>query len=192
MLPQIELKHLVLGSASPRRNILLREAGFTFEVLTADMDESFPKHLKAAAIPEYLSKMKADFLASSLSDKQLLITADTIVWHSNKAMNKPSCYAEACEMLHRLSGKKHEVYTGVTLTNATKQLTFSVCTKVWFKTLSIEEIEFYVNQYKPYDKAGSYGAQDWIGLVGIQRIDGSYFNVMGLPVKELYEHLIDF
>jgi len=189
MLPHIAIHDLVLGSASPRRKALLKDAGFEFDTIIADIEEHFSEDLKAQEIPLYLSKLKADHLIKSLGINQILITADTIVWLDNKALNKPSDYKDACRMLNELSGKQHEVFTGVSITSHKKQVSFYVCTTVYFKTLTEEEIEFYVTNYKPYDKAGAYGAQDWIGLVAIEKLEGSYFNVMGLPIKELYEHL---
>lgn len=192
MLPHLSVHDLVLGSASPRRKALLKEAGFDFDIITADIEENFSDDLKAEEIPIYLSKLKANHLIKSLGINQILITADTIVWLNNKALNKPADYADACRMLSELSGKQHEVFTGVSITSHKKQVSFFVRTAVFFKELSQEEIEYYVNNYKPYDKAGAYGAQDWIGLVAVEKIDGSYFNVMGLPIKELYEHLKNF
>lgn len=192
MLPNIELKNIVLGSASPRRKALLKEAGFDFETVTADIEEAFPDELKAHEIPVYLSKLKADHLIKSLGKNKILITADTIVWLDNKALNKPADYADACRMLNVLSGKTHEVFTGVSITSHTKQCSFFVRTAVTFKALSKEEIVYYVTHHKPYDKAGAYGAQDWIGLIAVEKIEGSYFNVMGLPVKELFEQLSNF
>lgn len=192
MLPNLNIRDLVLGSASPRRKALLKEAGFNFDVITADIEEDFPSDLKAQEIPLFLSKLKADYLIKKLDVNQILITADTIVWLNNKALNKPVDFEDACRMLQELSAKQHEVFTGVSITSHKKQTSFFVRTVVFFKPLTQEEIEFYVTNYKPYDKAGAYGAQDWIGLVGVEKIEGSYFNVMGLPVKELYEHLKDF
>lgn len=192
MLPHLAIHDLVLGSASPRRKTLLKEAGFEFDTITADIEEHFSDDLKAQEIPLYLSKLKADHLIKSLGINQILITADTIVWLNNKALNKPSDFKDACRMLNDLSGNVHEVFTGVSITSHKKQVSFFVRTAVYFKTITQEEIEFYVNNYKPYDKAGAYGAQDWIGLVAVEKLEGSYFNVMGLPIKELYEHLKDF
>jgi septum formation protein len=192
MLPHLAIHDLVLGSASPRRKALLKEAGFEFDTITADIEEHFSDDLKAQEIPLYLSKLKADHLIKSLGINQILITADTIVWLNNKALNKPSDFKDACRMLNDLSGNVHEVFTGVSITSHKKQVSFFVRTAVYFKTITQEEIEFYVNNYKPYDKAGAYGAQDWIGLVAVEKLEGSYFNVMGLPIKELYEHLKDF
>jgi len=192
MLPNLSIHNLVLGSASPRRQALLKEAGFTFEVITSDIEEDFDENLKAHEIPLFLSKLKANHLIKNLSNHKILITADTIVWHNHKALNKPIDFNDAIRMLTALSGQQHEVFTGVSITSHQKQVSFYVRTAVTFKTLSQEEIEFYVSNFKPFDKAGAYGAQDWIGLVAVEKIDGSYFNVMGLPVKELFEHLKEF
>ena len=192
MLPHLAIHNLVLGSASPRRQALLKEAGFDFDTITADIEEDFSEDLKGHEIPLYLSKLKANHLIKRLGVNQILITADTIVWLNNKALNKPNDFVDACRMLNELSGKQHEVFTGVSITSHQKQVSFFVRTAVYFKTLTQEEIEFYVSNYKPYDKAGAYGAQDWIGLIAVEKLEGSYFNVMGLPVKELYEHLKDF
>lgn len=184
--------NLILASKSPRRQFLIKELGLDFEILTKDVDESFPKKLKGKNIALYLSKKKAEAFRNELKPNDLLITADTIVWINNKVLNKPSDFMEAVKMLKLLSGKMHTVYTGVTLMSALKQKTFFAETKVFFKKLSEKEIDFYVTNYKPYDKAGAYGAQEWIGYVGVKKIIGSYFNVMGLPVKELYEELVKF
>lgn len=184
--------NLILASKSPRRQFLIKELGLDFEILTKDVDESFPKKLKGKNITLYLSKKKAEAFRNELKPNDLLITADTIVWINNKVLNKPSDFMEAVKMLKLLSGKMHTVYTGVTLMSALKQKTFFAETKVFFKKLSEKEIDFYVTNYKPYDKAGAYGAQEWIGYVGVKKIIGSYFNVMGLPVKELYEELVKF
>lgn len=192
MLPNLSIHNLVLGSASPRRKALLKDAGFDFEIITADIEENFSDDLKAQEIPIFLSKLKADHLIKNLPDNKILITADTIVWYDNKALNKPVDFSDAVRMLKELSGQKHEVFTGVCITSYQKQVSFFVRTVVTFKSLSDEEIEFYVSNFKPYDKAGAYGAQDWIGLVGVEKIEGSYFNVMGLPVNELFEHLKAF
>jgi septum formation protein len=192
MLPNLAIHNLVLGSASPRRQALLKEAGFNIDTITSDIEEDFSEDLKAQEIPLFLSKLKADHLIKKLGVSQILITADTIVWLNNKALNKPNDYEDACRMLNELSGKQHEVFTGVSITSHKKQVSFFVRTAVYFKTLTQEEIEFYITNYKPYDKAGAYGAQDWIGLIAVEKLEGSYFNVMGLPVKELYEHLKDF
>ena len=197
--------HIILASKSPRRQFLLKELGLDFEVRTKDTDESFPKKLKGKQIALYLSKKKAEAFKGELKPNDLLITADTIVWINNKVLNKPADYKEAVKMLKILSGKMHLVYTGVCIgcysplqgggsrpagPGDVKFKTFVSETKVFFKKLTSAEIDFYVTNYKPYDKAGAYGAQEWIGYVGVEKIIGSYFNVMGLPVKELYEELM--
>jgi septum formation protein len=184
--------HVILASKSPRRRFLLKELGLNFEIRTKDVDESFPKNLKGKQIALYLCKKKAEAFKSELKPNDLLITADTIVWIGNKVLNKPADHNEAVKMLKHLSDKMHIVYTGVSIATTMKQKTFFAETKVFFKKLSPKEIDFYVSNYKPFDKAGAYGAQEWIGYVGVKKIIGSYFNVMGLPVKELYEELMRF
>lgn len=183
---------LLLASKSPRRQYLLTELGLTFEVKTKEVDESFPEHLKAQEIPLYLCKKKADAFDEELSENTIVITADTIVWIDNQVLNKPENYEDAVRMLKLLSGKKHEVYTGVCLKSSSKVKVFYAKTDVYFKALSDEEINYYITNYNPYDKAGAYGAQEWIGYIAVEKIIGSYFNVMGLPVKELYEELMAF
>ena len=196
--------NVILASKSPRRQFLIKELGLPFEIRTKETDESFPKKLKGKQIALYLCKKKAEAFRSELKPNDLLITADTIVWIGNKVLNKPKNYKEAVKMLRILSGKMHTVYTGVCIgcyspfqggvrrTGDVKLNAFTVSTKVFFKKLTPGEIDFYVTNYKPYDKAGAYGAQEWIGYVGVKKIIGSYFNVMGLPVKELYEELRRF
>jgi septum formation protein len=183
---------IVLASKSPRRQFLVKELGLDFELRTLDVDESFPESLIREQIPLYLSEHKASAFHSDLAEGELLITADTIVWINNKVMNKPADRAEAIAMLTELSGHKHEVFTGVCLMTKYKKVTFFDTTDVYFKELSPAEIEYYVDNYEPYDKAGAYGAQEWIGYVAVEKIVGSYFNVMGLPVHKLYEHLSKF
>lgn len=182
----------ILASKSPRRQFLLKELGLNFEVKTKEVDESFPEHLKAQEIPLYLCEKKAEAFDEELSDNTVVITADTIVWVDGQVLNKPEDFNDAVRMLKLLSGKMHEVYTGVCLRSKSKVKSFYALTKVYFKPLTQAEIEFYITHYKPFDKAGSYGAQDWIGLVAVERIEGTYFNVMGLPMKELYEELNAF
>ncbi len=183
---------LLLASKSPRRQYLLKELGLDFEVRIKEVDESFPEQLKAAEIPLYLCEKKADAFDEELTDNTIVITADTIVWINGHVLNKPQNYDDALRMLQLLSGKMHEVYTGVCLKSKHKTTSFVALTKVYFKELSLEEIEFYIGNYKPYDKAGAYGAQEWMGYIAIDRIEGTYFNVMGLPVRELYEALLKF
>lgn len=183
---------LILGSASPRRQELLKSLGFDFLIKPTHADEAFPSDLKAQEIPIYLAEKKADAYPDELKETEILITSDTIVWCDGKVLNKPVNFLEGKQMLETLSGKMHEVYTAVCLKSGNKQTTFFDVSKVYFKKLKTEEIEYYLTNFSPYDKAGGYGVQDWIGYIGIDKIDGSFYNVMGLPVKELYEELIKF
>ena len=183
---------LILGSASPRRQELLKSLGFDFLVRPTHADESFPPDLVAQEIPLYLAEKKADAYEEVLKETDLLITADTIVWCEGKVFNKPATFVEGKKMLETLSGKMHEVFTAVCLKGANKQTTFFDVSKVYFKKLKTEEIEYYLTNFSPYDKAGGYGVQDWIGYIGIDKIEGSFYNVMGLPVKDLYEELVKF
>jgi septum formation protein len=184
---------LILGSASPRRQELLKSLGFEFLNKPVKVDESeWPNDLLAQEIPIYLAEKKADAYDEVLKETDLLITADTIVWCEGRVFNKPSNFAEGKKMLESLSGKMHEVFTAVCLKSANKQTTFFDVSKVYFKNLKSEEIEYYLTNFSPYDKAGGYGVQDWIGYIGIDKIEGSFYNVMGLPVKELYEELVKF
>jgi septum formation protein len=184
--------HFILASKSPRRQFLLNDLGLHFEVATKEVDESFPADLKAEQIPLYLSEKKANAFDEELNDSTVVITADTIVWIDNQVLNKPENFEDAVRMLKLLSGKMHEVFTGVCIKSKNKTKTFYAATKVYFKTLTDYEIEYYVNNFHPYDKAGAYGAQEWIGYIAVEKIEGSYFNVMGLPLKELYEELLKF
>jgi septum formation protein len=182
----------ILASKSPRRQYLLKDLGLNFEIRTKDVDESFPEQLQAQQIALYLAEKKAKAFEDGLTDQTIVITSDTIVWIENQVLNKPVDKADAIRMLQLLSGKMHEVYTGVCLKSKHKTESFFACTKVYFKPLSLQEIEYYVSNYNPYDKAGAYGAQEWIGYIAVEKIEGSYFNVMGLPLKELYEYLLNF
>jgi len=183
---------IILGSGSPRRQELLKSLGFEYRLMPINADESFPSDLQAQEIPLYLAEKKADAFPDELKENELLITADTIVWCEGKVLNKPANFKEGKIMLETLSGKMHEVFTGVCLKSANKQTVFFDASKVYFKPLKNEEIEYYLTNYNPYDKAGGYGVQDWIGYIGIDKIEGSFYNVMGLPVKELFEELIKF
>jgi septum formation protein len=187
---KLKNRNIILGSQSPRRQYLLKELGLEFVTQSKDVEESFPAHLQAQEIPLFLCQKKA--AAFKLADNDIVITADTVVWVDGQVLNKPADYEQAVAMLTLLSGKKHEVFTGVCLKSSTKTKSFYVGTDVYFKTLSVEEIDYYVTNFKPYDKAGAYGAQEFIGYIAIEKFDGSYFNVMGLPVKELYEELLAF
>lgn len=180
---------LILASASPRRQQLMKDAGFTFEVWLKNVEEKYPQELHWENVPEYLSKVKASAFREELKADEVLITADTVVCIHDRILGKPADRKEAISMLQELSGNRHLVVTGVSVTTRTEQLSFSSRTDVFFKRLSNEEIEFYVDTYKPFDKAGAYGIQEWIGYIGIERIEGSFYNVMGLPIQRLYETL---
>lgn len=180
---------LILASTSPRRQYLMKEAGFSFTVEKPVADESFPGDMPANLVAKYLSEKKARSFKNQLQD-QIVVTADTVVILENKILNKPADRAEAISMLTRLSGNTHTVMTGVCILSKEKEISFDDTTEVVFQPLTPDEIAYYVDNYKPYDKAGAYGAQDWIGMVAIKKISGSYFNVMGLPIHQVYQHLI--
>ena len=181
---------IILASNSPRRKELLEGIDIPFEVRVIDgIDESYPDTLPTKDIAEYISKKKAVAYRRTMVSDELVITADTIVVLGSQVMGKPHNTDEACSMLRQLSGKTHQVITGVTLTTMERQVSFSVETDVTFKVLSDEEIEYYVSHYRPFDKAGAYDIQEWIGHIGVTGMSGSYFNVMGLPVQRIYEAL---
>jgi septum formation protein len=180
---------LWLASQSPRRQQLLRDLGLEFQVLKIEVEETFPDELRREEIPLYLSQLKAKAARILLEEGNVCITADTIVWNNQKVLNKPFDAIEAKQMLSELSGRMHEVVTAFTLVSHKESISEFVVTEVYFKQLSQEEIDFYVNQFKPFDKAGAYGIQEWIGYIGVQKIIGSYFNVVGLPVFELFQAL---
>jgi septum formation protein len=186
---------VILASQSPRRMELMQRAGFSFIVRTVgDIEEDYPEQLQREEIPLYLAKLKADaFLkVNGIDAGTILITADTIVSINGQTLGKPSGRQEAIEMLQLLSGNMHQVYTGVCLTSSLKQHSFFAETKVYFRKLSYDEIVYYTDTCQPYDKAGAYGIQEWIGYAGIEKIEGSFFNVMGLPVQMLYCELCNF
>ncbi len=185
-------KKYILASGSPRRKELLTNLGLTFTTKVKDVDETYPPELERAEVAEYLAAHKASAYRQDLASEDVIITADTIVCLDDKILNKPYDHAEATRMLTQLSGRSHEVYTGVCLLSLEKSVVFHAETTVHFRDLTRDEIDYYVNTYKPFDKAGAYGAQDWLGMVGIERMEGSYFNVMGLPVHRLYTELLDF
>lgn len=185
--------HLILGSKSPRRRELLAGLGIAFDVVDIDADESFPASLQGGDIPLYISRAKADAYVPYLKEDDLLITADTIVWVDGIQLGKPTDVADAKRMLHLLSGKTHQVFTGVTLTSqSAAQSSFVVATDVTFRPLTNAEIDYYVSTYSPLDKAGAYGIQEWIGYIGCTGLHGSYYNVMGLPTAVLYQHLLPY
>jgi septum formation protein len=167
----------------------MKEAGFAFTVEKPDVDESFPDELPADQVAKYLAEKKAEFFRLTMRN-EIILTADTVVLFEGRILNKPSDRSEALSMLSALSGNTHKVITGVCILSKEKETSFDDTTEVTFQTLTKQEIEFYVDNYKPYDKAGAYGAQDWIGMVAIERIVGSYFNVMGLPIHKVYQQLI--
>ena len=184
---------LILASQSPRRRQLLADAGIEFVLAPRfECEESFPNTMPAAEVAEYLSSLKSEAYPEPLGANDILLTADTVVIACNRILGKPADRAEAIEMITMLSGRDHEVVTGVTLRSAERVKSFSVVSKVRFRALLQEEIEYYVDTYRPFDKAGSYGIQEWIGYVGIEGIEGSFYNVMGLPVQRLYSELNDF
>ena len=184
-----EQYNIILGSASPRRKELLLDIGLRFSIQTTHKEETFSTTIKEEKIAEFLAKQKSEFLSGNLQQNDLLITADTIVSFNNELLNKPRNKEEAFKTLNKLSENTHKVITGVCLKSKNKEIIFSVTTLVTFKALSDDEIYHYINKYDPYDKAGAYGIQDWIGKIGIININGSYTNVVGLPISELYQHL---
>lgn len=188
----LKRSRITLASGSPRRRQLLEELGLDFEVVTREYSETFPENLKKNEIAEYLSREKANLWKNDIERNEIIITADTIVWCNGRVLGKPSGKDEALEMIRILSDNTHEVITGVTLLSQFKERTFSETTFVTFGPLTPEEITFYIDNFKPYDKAGAYGIQEWIGLAACTRIEGSYFNVVGLPVQMLYRELQDF
>jgi septum formation protein len=186
-------KRLILASQSPRRQLLLKDLGMEFETMDPNVDEVYPAGLSPVQIAIYLAELKAAIFDKKLLDeKTIVITADTIVSLGDEILGKPSDSKEAVVMLQKLSGRKHDVITAVCLKSKNKQIVFHTLSSVYFKILSREEIDYYVVNFQPFDKAGGYGIQEWIGYIGINRIEGSFFNVMGLPVKELYEQLLEF
>ena len=193
MLDNLKKYRLILASNSPRRKELLAGLGLDYEVRTLpDVDESYPESLQGGDIPLYISRMKADAYKPMLQPDELMITADTIVWMDGMVLGKPRNKLGPIEMLRQLSGGVHYVYTGVSITTQARQESFYVATEVRFANLTDEEIEYYVDTYQPMDKAGAYGVQEWIGYIGVENIQGSYFNVMGLPVQRLYTELKKF
>lgn len=185
----LQNRHLILASASPRRKSFLQDLGLEFEIRVKEVVESYPNELKGKEISEYLAKLKATPFLEELKENEILITADTIVWLEGNALGKPKNKEEARKMLRSLSNKTHEVISSIALTTTRKQVILSDKTSVSFKALSDEEINYYIENFKPFDKAGAYGIQEWLGFIGIERIEGSYFNVVGFPVQKFYEAL---
>ena len=190
MLDNLKKYHIILASNSPRRRELLSGLGVDYEVRTLPgVDESYPDTLSGEDIPVYISREKAAAYLPSIAPDELIITADTIVWLDGRVLGKPADEADACRMLRELSGRTHQVIKGVTLSTAAFQKSFAVTSEVEFAPLTEEEIMYYVDHYRPLDKAGAYGVQEWIGFIGVRRLSGSYFNVMGLPIQRLYQEL---
>jgi len=180
---------IILGSSSPRRQELFKELNIPFTLKIKSVEEIYPSNLKGKEITNFLAVLKANAFNNDMNEKDIIITSDTIVWLNNEALEKPKNKEHAIEILQKLSNKSHEVITSVCIKTINKLVTFSDITIVNFKKLSLEEINYYVENYNPYDKAGAYGIQEWIGFIGVTSITGSYFNVMGLPVNKLYEEL---
>lgn len=193
LLEKLKKFNIYLASQSPRRHKLLEQMGISFNIATnVAITETYPYSLHAEEIAMYLAEKKSDAYKHLLKDNRILISADTIVWHGNNVLSKPQNQAEAYKMLNLLSNNWHEVITGVTIRSLEKVKTFFCSTKVWFRTISKEEIDYYIQNFKPFDKAGAYGIQEWIGITAIEKIEGSYFNVMGLPTQKLYVELDKF
>ncbi|WP_291275432.1 Maf-like protein [Flavobacterium sp.] len=184
-------KHVILASGSPRRQQFLRDLDLDFEIRLKEIEEVFPENLNAHEITNYLAELKANALSDELTKNDILITSDTIVWLENKALGKPKNAEDAFVMIQEMSGKAHEVITSVCIKTLERSVTFYESTKVFFLNLTDSEIKYYINLYQPFDKAGSYGIQEWIGLVGIEKIEGSYANVVGLPTHRLYYELMN-
>jgi len=182
----------ILASKSPRRQELLQSLGVDFQVVLKEVEENYPSNLKKEEIPVFLAELKAKAFLNDLKENDLLITADTIVWINGEVLGKPENSTEAIETLQKLSGNEHQVISGVSLTSLQKQKSFFSVSNVKFKELSLSEIEYYVSEYKPYDKAGAYGIQEWIGYIGITHIEGSFYNIMGLPIQQLYTEIQNF
>ncbi|MGB4414786.1 MAG: Maf-like protein [Paludibacter sp.] len=189
LLQNLDNYKIILASQSPRRQELLQGLHLQFEVKTIDSDEDFPLQLVGVDIPVYIAEKKANAYKNQMEENTLLITADTIVWHEGKVFGKPVDEIDAKRMLQMLSGKTHQVITGVCISTLKRRKTFHVISEVRFAKLTESEIDYYLKNFNPYDKAGSYGVQEWIGYIGVEHINGSYFNVMGLPVQRLYHEL---
>ncbi len=184
--------HIILASGSPRRQAYFKELGIDFTIQLKEVEEIYPEALQKEAITNYLAELKAQAFDNELQPNEILITSDTIVWHNNKALGKPKTTEEAYDMLRVLSDDTHQVYTSVCFTTTTKTETFFDVTRVTFNPLTEEDIAYYIKKYQPFDKAGAYGIQEWIGLVAIRKIEGSYATIVGLPVDLVYNKLLTF
>ena len=187
LLKALENYKIILGSQSPRRQYLLKELGVKFDVKLKQMsEETYPENLHEEEIPLYLAEKKAEAFGNEIDEDTMVITADTIVWKDGEVLQKPENEKQAFKILKKLSGSSHQVYTAVCIRMRDKKHAFSSKTDVHFKTLSDREIRYYIEKYEPFDKAGAYGIQEWLGYIGVEKIEGSFFNVMGLPVQKLY------
>jgi len=182
-------KELILASASPRRKWLMEELGVPFSVQPKNVDEVYPDTLKREEIPVFLANLKAEAFSADELEGKVVLTSDTIVWLGDKELQKPEDLEDAKRMIRQLSGTSHEVYTALTVRTSDKTISDFDRTEVHFRELTVEEINYYVEKYKPLDKAGAYGIQEWIGYIGIEKIEGCYFNVMGLPLRKVYKAL---
>ncbi|WP_027418349.1 Maf-like protein [Crocinitomix catalasitica] len=192
MLENLKDKKIILASQSPRRQELLKGLDIDFEIRVKPIDENYPSTLKPEEVPEFLAKLKASAFDGEIAEDEIFITSDTIVIRGNDILEKPKSKEDAIRMISQLSAASHTVITGVCIRSATKEMVFSDNTHVTFMPLTEEEISYYVEKYEPYDKAGAYGVQEWIGYVGIERLEGSYYNVMGLPLHLVYKALKSF
>ena len=184
--------NIILASGSPRRQQFFNEMDLHYTIRLKEIEEIYPEHLQAEEITNFLAELKANAFENDLKENDILVTSDTIVWLNNKALGKPKDYDDAFQMLQQLANKTHEVITSVCLKSIEKTEVFHCVTKVTFSDISDEAIGYYLDNYKPFDKAGSYGIQDWIGLIGISKIEGSYTNVVGLPTEMLFQKLMNY
>jgi septum formation protein len=189
---QLQNYHIILASGSPRRQQFFKELGLDFEIRLKEIEEVYPPHLQASEITDYLAELKASAFTSELNANDILVTSDTIVWHQNECLGKPKDYQDAFQMLQKLSAGTHQVITSVCLKSSEKSETFHAITHVTFKPLTDNEIRYYLDHYQPFDKAGSYAIQEWIGYIGITKIEGSYTNVVGMPMQLVYNKLLNF
>ena len=187
--PKLIPYKIILASGSPRRQQFFRDLNLDFEIRIKEIEEVFPPDLKAEAITNYLAELKASAFEGELKENEILITSDTLVWHNRKALGKPTDYEDAFQILKSLSNATHEVITSVCFKTIQKTETIFEVTKVTFNELTDEQIHYYLENYKPFDKAGAYGIQEWIGFIGVSKIEGSYANVMGLPVDKVFQYL---
>ncbi len=189
---KLENYHIILASGSPRRQQFLKELGLQFTIKSIDVDEVYPKYLHGNEITGFLAQLKADAYEEELNDNDLLITADTIVRHNGKILGKPANRDDAKKMLSALSNQQHEVITSICIKTNTGTKIINDTTVVYFDTLKADEIDFYIDNFKPFDKAGSYGIQEWLGYIAVKKIEGSFFNVMGFPVHKFYKEMMKF